>query len=124
MLGWVGGLILAAVLLGMLAAVVTQMFMPGVVTQEGEGDYAIVEIREIAAETAEGEESVAEARLRVEGREVAIPLTAEQLETVQPGTPVHVRYRITPRGRTRVLIVEEWELAGPLAAPPDGEEQE
>lgn len=105
---WAAGIVVGAVLLVMLAALLTMMFNPQAGTRAGEGDFVVDAVEEHPPGYRAEDRIVAVAVVPIEQLRTRIPLTPETRAGIEKGKTLHVKYTYSPR--MAQVIVQSWAL--------------
>jgi len=105
---WVGGAILVAALVVMVAGLLVMMFRPDLGLATKEGEFQVLDVDSSTEGFRPEEQAVGAAVISVEGRFVRIPLRADNRAGVEKSRTLHVRYTVNPR--VGVVRVENWSL--------------
>lgn len=123
-LEWIGGGIVIALMGFVLVLLVWRMFSPNYGVEHGEGSFEVVRVDEyeqpLPSDEDGGAEHVAAATVEIDGYEVGLQLTAEQLAGVRAGSEIRARYTRRPfRSGVRVVVeADDWYVEG-VGQPPD-----
>jgi len=122
-LEWIGGGVAIAAMGFVLVLLVWRMFSPNYGVVPGEGTFEAVRIEEYEnpLPVRDGEAArVATATVEIEGYEIELKLTAEQLVAVRDGAGIRARYTRRPfRSGIRINVnPDDWYVEG-VGDPPD-----
>jgi hypothetical protein len=105
-LNWTVGIAIGAAVLGIVVLYAMLSFNPTLQERPGEAEVTVEAIDPDPA--GYSDDTVALARVTVDGRPVVVPLTAERRDALEVGTRLHLRYVFFPQtGTTRI---DEWSV--------------
>jgi hypothetical protein len=105
---WVGGTLLIAALVVMVAGLLVMMFRPDLALATKEGEFQVLEVNASTAGFRPEEQAVGAAVISVDGHSVRIPLRADNRAGVEKNRTLRVRYTLNPS--VGVVRVERWSL--------------